>query len=134
MEGLKERCGKENHSKEDRMVVQDAMEKMEMWNSEIAVSARFPVDSGSAFLLPGHGHPAWNSVSGRTYGKYWYWRSGQVYDLLKHLNEKIAIILASHDVMIISSHVKSVACVNQDVHYHDNAESRIQMMDITPAL
>ena len=34
------------------------------------------------------------------------------------LNEKIAIILVSHDVGTISSHVKTIACVNNNLHYH----------------
>jgi zinc transport system ATP-binding protein len=55
---------------------------------------------------------------------------GQFYDLLKRLNENVAIVLASHDVMIISSYVKSVACVNKDVHYHDGAEITDAMLDM----
>ena len=47
---------------------------------------------------------------------------GEFYDLLKHLNETITIVLASHDLMVLSSYVKSIACVNQTVFYHDESE------------
>ncbi len=52
------------------------------------------------------------------------------YNLLKYLNEKITIVLVSHDLMILSSHVKSVACVNQLVHYHDDATITNEMVDM----
>lgn len=43
---------------------------------------------------------------------------GELYEKLRKLNEKIAIILVSHDVGTISSHVKTIACVNKHLHYH----------------
>jgi zinc transport system ATP-binding protein len=55
---------------------------------------------------------------------------GDFYELLKSLNEKITILLVSHDVMILSSYVKSVACVNRCVHYHDEAEVTDDMMNM----
>jgi zinc transport system ATP-binding protein len=36
-----------------------------------------------------------------------------IYELLKRLNEKVTIILVSHDLGFISSYVKHVACVNR---------------------
>lgn len=41
-----------------------------------------------------------------------------LYKLLAELNEKIAILLVSHDVGTISSMVKTIACVNGGLHYH----------------
>ncbi len=43
---------------------------------------------------------------------------GELYEKLRILNEEIAIILVSHDVGTISSYVKTIACVNGDLHYH----------------
>ena len=43
---------------------------------------------------------------------------GELYEKLKLLNEKVAIILVSHDVGTISSSVKTIACVNNNLHYH----------------
>jgi zinc transport system ATP-binding protein len=47
---------------------------------------------------------------------------GEFYDLLKELNESITIVLASHDLMVLSSYVKSIACVNQTVYHHHESE------------
>lgn len=43
-----------------------------------------------------------------------------LYDKLKELNRSITIILVSHDLGTITSHVKSIICVNRSVHYHDS--------------
>jgi len=40
------------------------------------------------------------------------------YEKLHQLNERMAILMVSHDVGTISSHVKSFACVNRKLHYH----------------
>jgi zinc transport system ATP-binding protein len=42
--------------------------------------------------------------------------------LLRKLNRQITILMVSHDLMAISRHVKSVACVNKQLHYHGQAE------------
>jgi zinc transport system ATP-binding protein len=44
------------------------------------------------------------------------------YGKLKELNNRMAILMVSHDIGIISSHVKSFACVNRDLHYHPSSE------------
>ena len=41
-----------------------------------------------------------------------------LYNLLGQLNERMAILLVSHDVGTISSMVKTIACVNGGLHYH----------------
>ncbi len=50
------------------------------------------------------------------------------YTLLKDLNESVTVVLVSHDLMILTSYVRSVACVNQQVHYHDEAEITEEML------
>lgn len=44
----------------------------------------------------------------------------ELYTLLHELNRNIAIIMVSHDLGTISSHVKSIACVNRSFHYHQS--------------
>ncbi|MDE7134595.1 MAG: ABC transporter ATP-binding protein [Rikenellaceae bacterium] len=44
----------------------------------------------------------------------------QLYELLRQLNEQMAIVMVSHDLGTITSHVKSIACVNRCLHYHDS--------------
>ncbi|MFZ7128369.1 MAG: metal ABC transporter ATP-binding protein [Desulfobacterales bacterium] len=52
-----------------------------------------------------------------------------LYALLKKLNETRTIIVVSHDLIAISTHVKSVACVNRKLHYHDQAEITGEMLE-----
>ena len=44
------------------------------------------------------------------------------YEKLKDLNKHMAILMVSHDVGTISSHIKSFACVNRSLHYHPSPE------------
>ena len=44
------------------------------------------------------------------------------YRLLRELNQEITILMVSHDLLAISHYVKSVACVNKRLHYHDQGE------------
>jgi zinc transport system ATP-binding protein len=44
------------------------------------------------------------------------------YEKLKELNKRMAILMVSHDVGTISSHIKSFACVNKTLHYHPSHE------------
>lgn len=45
---------------------------------------------------------------------------GELYEILKDLNKEMAIIIVSHDVGTISSYIKTIACVNRDLHYHNS--------------
>jgi len=54
----------------------------------------------------------------------------EFYNLLRRLNETTTILMVSHDLMIVSSYVSSVACVNQAVHYHNSAEITEEMLDM----
>ena len=44
------------------------------------------------------------------------------YEKLRVLNKRMAILMVSHDVGTISSHIKSFACVNRSLHYHPSNE------------
>ncbi|MFQ5484164.1 MAG: metal ABC transporter ATP-binding protein, partial [Desulfobacterales bacterium] len=55
---------------------------------------------------------------------------GEIFEHLKQVNKKVTVVLVSHDLMIISSHIKSVACVNQFVHYHPEAEITAEMVEM----
>jgi len=51
------------------------------------------------------------------------------YEKLKELNSRMAILMVSHDIGMISAHVKSYACVNRKLHYHPSSEiSNEQLM------
>ena len=51
------------------------------------------------------------------------------YRLLKELNQEITVLVVSHDLLVISRYVKSVACVNKKLHYHDQAEITGDMLE-----
>jgi zinc transport system ATP-binding protein len=46
----------------------------------------------------------------------------ELYALLKELNKRITILLVSHDIGTISPYIKTIACVNRDLHYHASNE------------
>ena len=46
----------------------------------------------------------------------------ELYGLLRELNESMTILLVSHDIGIISPYIKTIACVNRDLHYHASNE------------
>ncbi|MEN8155745.1 MAG: ATP-binding cassette domain-containing protein [Bacteroidota bacterium] len=46
----------------------------------------------------------------------------ELYALLGELNKTMTILLVSHDIGTISPYIKSIACVNRDLHYHASNE------------
>jgi zinc transport system ATP-binding protein len=50
------------------------------------------------------------------------------FEMLKDLNQAVTIVVVSHDLLVISRYVKSVACVNRCLHYHHQAEITGEMM------
>ncbi len=46
----------------------------------------------------------------------------EFYDLLKRLNESVTIVMVSHDIGAISTHVKQIACLNHKLYYHGSKE------------
>ncbi|MCP4690481.1 MAG: ATP-binding cassette domain-containing protein, partial [Desulfobacterales bacterium] len=51
------------------------------------------------------------------------------FKLLKELNSDVTILVVSHDLLVISRYVKSVACVNKGLHYHHQAEITGDMLE-----
>jgi len=47
---------------------------------------------------------------------------GDIYELLKEINKRATIVLVSHDIGVISSYVKNVACLNKKLFYHGKSE------------
>lgn len=46
----------------------------------------------------------------------------KLYSLLEEINKERAIILVSHDIGTVLKNVKTIACVNEKVHYHPHTE------------
>ncbi len=54
---------------------------------------------------------------------------GELYEKLRLLNNDMAIVLVSHDMGTISSYVKTIACVNGDLHYHPSSSISQEQLD-----
>jgi len=57
--------------------------------------------------------------------------SQSIYDLLWELNQQITIVMISHDIGAISSHVKTVACLNRNLYYHGTNQITSAMLEKT---
>lgn len=44
----------------------------------------------------------------------------ELYTILKELNKTMSILMVSHDIGTICSYVKTIACVNKNLHYHNS--------------
>ena len=55
--------------------------------------------------------------------------STNVYELLRKLNNKVTIILISHDMSAISSYVKTIACLNHRMIYHGEKQITVDMLE-----
>ena len=53
-----------------------------------------------------------------------------LYDFLKALNKEVTIVVISHDIGVISAHMKSIACVNKQFIFHSGAEISQEMLDM----
>ena len=54
---------------------------------------------------------------------------GSIYELLRELNRQVTIILVSHDIGVVSSYVKTVACLNTRLIYHESKEITPDMLE-----
>ncbi|HIO92236.1 MAG TPA: metal ABC transporter ATP-binding protein [Leucothrix mucor] len=51
------------------------------------------------------------------------------YALLKELNKELTILMVTHDLMMVSSYAKSVACLNRTLHYHQSFDSTAEVLN-----
>ncbi len=45
---------------------------------------------------------------------------GEMYSILRQINERMAIVMVSHDIGTVSSFVKQIVCINGSVHRHES--------------
>jgi zinc transport system ATP-binding protein len=128
---LRPGLGWSRYSQQDKMAAQRALERVEMGEfanrrvgelsggqQQRVFIARALVDEPEVLFLD---EPT-TSVDTK--------HQTDLFDILKELNETVTIIVVSHDIGIVSSHVKSVACVNQQVFHHDDAEIKEEMIEL----
>jgi zinc transport system ATP-binding protein len=123
--------GWSRHSRRDRHAAQSALEKLAMWQfhnrrignlsggqlQRVFIARALVTDPEILFM-----DEAMASIDAQ--GR------SDLYHLLKELNKSITIAVVSHDLMVLSSYVKSVACVNRNLLYHDAAEVTTEMLDM----
>ncbi|MBN1662040.1 MAG: ABC transporter ATP-binding protein [Deltaproteobacteria bacterium] len=118
------------HARQDRIAAEKALEKMKMWTHrerrigdlsggqlQRVFIARALVSNPEILFLD----EAMAGIDTQSRGEF--------YDILKELNRTVTIVAVSHDMMILSSHVKSVACINRELFHHDSGEITQEMMD-----
>ncbi len=54
-----------------------------------------------------------------------------LYELFKELNKKITVVIITHDIGVISHYVKSVACINRTLIFHEEGKITQEMIEAT---
>jgi zinc transport system ATP-binding protein len=127
---LRQNRGWSRHTREDRLAAEAALGQMQVWEyrdrkiGEVSGGqlqrvfiARALVSEPEVLFLD----EAMANID--AHGR------GDFYEALKELNKNVTIIAVSHDMMIISSHAKSVACINRELYYHGSGEITQEMLD-----
>jgi zinc transport system ATP-binding protein len=57
--------------------------------------------------------------------------SASIYELLRELNQRLTILMISHDMGAISSYVKTVGCLNRRLFYHEDKLITQEMLEQT---
>ena len=52
------------------------------------------------------------------------------YDLMHALNERMTVLIVSHDIGFVSEHVKTVVCVNRSVSIHPSSEIKGELVSM----
>jgi zinc transport system ATP-binding protein len=53
-----------------------------------------------------------------------------IYDLLSEINQRMAIIISSHDLGVVSGYVKTVGCINRHLFYHQDEQLTSEMLEL----
>jgi zinc transport system ATP-binding protein len=119
------------YSKEDREKVKDALEKVGMWGyrnrliGKLSGGQRQRVFIARALVT----NPEILFLDEPTASVDSEFQT-DLYDFLKALNREVTIVVISHDIGIISAHMKSIACVNKQFIFHSGAEISQEMLDM----
>lgn len=119
------------YSAEDRSAAQRSLERVGMWNhrdrpiGKLSGGQRQRVYIARA--LTAEPHILFMDEPTASTDKEF---QTELYDFLKELNESMTIVVVSHDLSVLSSYIKSVACLNQTLYHHDAAEITSEMIEM----
>jgi len=54
-----------------------------------------------------------------------------LYDILRELNQEVTIVVITHDIGVVSRHMRSIACVNRHFIFHEGGMITQEMIDMT---
>ena len=128
---IKGRGGWRHYSREDREKVRAALEKVDIWpfhrrrirelsggQRQRVFLARALVSEPEILFLD---EPTSNiDTQGQS----------AFYDLLKELNNYTTILIVSHDLMVLSSYIRSVACISRQLIFHEAPEITKDMIEM----
>ena len=58
-------------------------------------------------------------------------RQTEFYEILHELQQRMAIVLVSHDISAVSVHVEKIACLNQQLFHHGSGEIEAEVLEAT---
>jgi zinc transport system ATP-binding protein len=53
-----------------------------------------------------------------------------LYDFLKEINREVTIVVITHDIGVISSYMRSIACLNRHFIFHEGSQITQEMIDM----
>ena len=53
-----------------------------------------------------------------------------LYDILRELNQEVTIVVITHDIGVVSRHMRSIACVNKHFILHEGGQITQEMIDM----
>lgn len=57
--------------------------------------------------------------------------STSIFELLHSLNEKMTILMITHNMSAVSAYTKTIGCINRTLHYHGGKELTTEMLEAT---
>ncbi len=121
--------GRRSWSSLDKSRAREALERVGMWPRRQTLISRLSGGQRQRVFIARSlvGDPKILLLDEPTSSVDQEWQT-HLFELLKKLNQHLTIVLVSHDLTVISAHVKSVACLNQTLYHHPSPEITADMI------
>ncbi len=118
------------YSTDDRALTREALEQVDMWEYRKAHIARLSGGQQQRVFIARAlvKRPSLLLLDEPTASIDPKFQNG-IYELLKELNQEMTIVLVTHDIGILASYVKKVACINRHFIYHGSHELTHEMLE-----